>query len=396
MLSLTRDEVLDLAGEIFEVFGIHFFLIEGASDVTADFDYHLREKLTPEYHYGDLAVQLKKLLKTDTLYFYTDAFALHYVFYRFPEEKDRSGPILVVGPILAHSISSEDLGKVMKDNHISPSSEYDLVEYYNQIPIPFSIDQLANLVYYFLKKITDSTPAAIQTDSSHLYLFQDNFANYYVEENDAIQKDIVEKRYYWEKEMLKAVSLGNQEQALEAHKEFTRYRLMNRVPDPVRNRKNMSLILNTLLRIAAIQGGVYSLHVDNLSRRNHIEIESLHSVAMLDALSKNMIRRYCILVNNYSRKNYPEIIKNCMNYIDFHYREELTLHKLAAMNYVSDSYLSNLFKKSTSVSLIEYINSVRIRQSLVLLNSTDLSIQEIASRCGFSGYNYWRFCTEGG
>jgi two-component system response regulator YesN len=389
MIDLNETDTLNLAIEIFNVFGIQSLLWEDPSDISPDFDYNLRKKLQPDYSYDNLAAHIKKLLKENIVYFHTDSFGLHYVFYRFPDKLKFSKSILVLGPMLFTPMTPDDLQEIMNIHHISPTAGQDMMEFYNQIPIPFSPDQLLNLVYYFLKPLTRSTPASRQTDSRHLYQFQDDFANYYVEDYDALQKEVVEKRYYWEKEIIRAVSLGNQEQALEAHKEFTKYRLMKRVPDPVRNRKNMSLILNTLLRTAAIQGGVYSLHVDNLSRRIHIEIESLHSVSMLNALSKSMIHRYCILVNNYSRKGYPELIKNCMNYIDFHYAEDLSLHKLADMNYVSDSYLSTLFKKSTSMSLIDYINSIRIKQSLVLLNSTDLSIEEIADKCGFSGYNYF-------
>ena len=41
------------------------------------------------------------------------------------------------------------------------------------------------------------------------------------------------------------------------------------------------------------------------------------------------------------------------------------------------------------MTLTDYINSTRIHQSLILLNTTSLSIQEIAVQCGFSDANYY-------
>ena len=56
---------------------------------------------------------------------------------------------------------------------------------------------------------------------------------------------------------------------------------------------------------------------------------------------------------------------------------------------VSESYLSSLFKKETGTTITDYINSTRIRQALILLNTSSLPIGEVASRCGFLDSNYF-------
>ena len=78
-----------------------------------------------------------------------------------------------------------------------------------------------------------------------------------------------------------------------------------------------------------------------------------------------------------------------MDYIDFHYIEELSLGILAQKHSVSASYLSGLFKKETDMTITDYINTTRIRQALILLNTTSLSVGAIASRCGFPDSNYF-------
>lgn len=73
-------------------------------------------------------------------------------------------------------------------------------------------------------------------------------------------------------------------------------------------------------------------------------------------------------------------------YISQNYREQLNLSSIAARFYISPYYLSHLFKKCTGLSVLEYINSVRIRAAKKYLETTRLKITEITDLTGF--------CTE--
>lgn len=70
-------------------------------------------------------------------------------------------------------------------------------------------------------------------------------------------------------------------------------------------------------------------------------------------------------------------------YISQNYREPLSLKSIAAQFYISPYYLSHLFKKFTSLSIVEYINSVRIRAAKKYLETTKLKITEITELTGF-------------
>lgn len=189
--------------------------------------------------------------------------------------------------------------------------------------------------------------------------------------------------------MLAAVAAGNFKRATDAHFHFRQYRLLPRVPDPVRNQKNLMITFNTLLRKTVQASQVHPLHIDNLSQQFAIQIESLLTLDQLRSLSVTMLRKYCLLVNNYSRQSYSQLVRSCMDYIDFHYNEALSLTILAQKNAVSASYLSGLFKKENGMTLTDYINTTRIRQALILLNTTSLSVGTIAARCGFPDSNYF-------
>ena len=88
-----------------------------------------------------------------------------------------------------------------------------------------------------------------------------------------------------------------------------------------------------------------------------------------------------IVINN----KVDKIIK----YISQHYQEDLTLTGLADQFYISPFYLSKIFKKSTNISIIEYINSLRIREAKELLEANKTKVANIAEEVGFSSSSHF-------
>ena len=100
-------------------------------------------------------------------------------------------------------------------------------------------------------------------------------------------------------------------------------------------------------------GHVHPMHIATRARQIAIQIESCLTLKQLDNLTSSMIRKYCILVNNYSRRTYSALIQECLDYIDFHYNMELSLASLAKIFSVSVSYLSSLLNQETVTLLTD-------------------------------------------
>ena len=79
-----------------------------------------------------------------------------------------------------------------------------------------------------------------------------------------------------------------------------------------------------------------------------------------------------------------------LSYIAEHYAEKLTLTGIASQFYISPYYLSRLFKKSINLSLIEYINGVRIKAAQNLIEKSNESISDIAEKTGFMTTAHFR------
>ena len=73
------------------------------------------------------------------------------------------------------------------------------------------------------------------------------------------------------------------------------------------------------------------------------------------------------------------LIDESIGYINNNFFEEITL-----------KYFSKIFKESTGLTFIEYLNNVRIKEAQKLLATTKLSINEIGERAGFHSNTH--FC----
>lgn len=78
-----------------------------------------------------------------------------------------------------------------------------------------------------------------------------------------------------------------------------------------------------------------------------------------------------------------EKILKAAQFISSHYSEKLTLDELASRFSVSRYYFCRTFKEITGFCLVEYINSIRIKEAQRLLLKTNRPIIDIALQVGF-------------
>ncbi|MGO4695443.1 helix-turn-helix domain-containing protein [Paenibacillus sp. 2TAB26] len=81
--------------------------------------------------------------------------------------------------------------------------------------------------------------------------------------------------------------------------------------------------------------------------------------------------------------------KGILEYVDEHYREELTISFLSEHFNVNANYISQLFKKETNTTFTQYVTALRMEYACRLLSETDLPINEVAEQSGYSDYFYF-------
>ncbi len=81
---------------------------------------------------------------------------------------------------------------------------------------------------------------------------------------------------------------------------------------------------------------------------------------------------------------YHPAVQKAILYIDHHFREPLSLKSLAVQVNLAPNYLSELFQRATGMPFQAYLQDVRLRFALSLLQSSSVSITEV---CYISGFN---------
>ncbi len=90
-------------------------------------------------------------------------------------------------------------------------------------------------------------------------------------------------------------------------------------------------------------------------------------------------------------------IQKSLQYIFRHFRDEISLEKVAEIGGYSPNYFSSLFHREMGKCLSDFINDLRIRYAKLLLVNTDLSVTEICEKSGYKSIsNFLRvFSAEG-
>lgn len=93
------------------------------------------------------------------------------------------------------------------------------------------------------------------------------------------------------------------------------------------------------------------------------------------------------------RAQIKNVWRELSEYIDNNLEGDLTLSALAKKCFYNPSYFSRIFKEKFGSSLTEYITRKRLDYAIELLSNTQLPLDEISSRAGFSDRNsfYYAF-----
>ncbi len=335
--------------------------------------------------------ELLSPLKKNIIYKLTDNFRCSYIFMLLSNE-DRNS-LFCIGPFLNKIIEHENLLEWAEKYSLNQEYIRQLEIFYQSLPILpddsviYSIiDSFAETVYGTGGQFTSleiGNDFSVETPD---FTLKNDFPDI---SDSEFNIQIMEARYAFENEIMNAVSQGLEQKAESILNTLGKSALERRLPDPVRNTKNYCIIMNTLLRKAAENGGVHPVYLDSTSSNFAKRIESLTSLYAVQCLMVEMFKTYCRLVNKHSLKDYSLPVQKTIISIDSDLTADLTLSTLAEKQNISSGYLSALFKKETGKTLTDFVNEKRIDYAKKLLKNSNLQIQTIAQYCGIPDFQYF-------
>lgn len=374
---------------LFEKCHLQMVLLESDREPDRQVDLRLRERLGMPGEYKRLMDIFRQIVRPGTLYRMTDAFLCSYLLLELPEREERT--FLSVGPYLAVEMNRNQLLEQAERLGLSEDGTAVLEHHYATMP------QMTEQAVYapletFCERLWGRDGYTMVDVNQELYQTEAPVLTAIPRETpeETLRKmEEMERRYAYENELMRAVSLGLTQRGEMLLTSFSSFAFERRLADPVRNLKNYAIIMNTLLRKAAEQGGVHPLYLDNRSSEYARKIEQITSDAAGYSLMMDMYRGYCRLVRLHATGNYSLPVRKAIAHIDSDLNGELSLKTLAELQDINASYLSTLFKKETGQTLTDYVNQRRMQLAVQLLGGTNLQIQTVAQHCGIPDVNYF-------
>jgi len=84
-----------------------------------------------------------------------------------------------------------------------------------------------------------------------------------------------------------------------------------------------------------------------------------------------------------------DIFNKIKYYIELNYQKPFSLAECSKLFYLNQDYICRTFKKKYKISMVSYLNQIRIENSKMILKNTSLSLREIAGEVGFNDEKYF-------
>ncbi len=365
------------------LFNLSLLRIESPFQKLENFDLGLRLKLDPQFDWDSFGNQLLKIQTPAVVILTEDFLGIHYASFSLSDES-----AVLIGPWQGeHQLLS--LPPSLEEK-LDSGTVTAIKAYFQAVPRVNEQMLIGNIIAFAeslspdrsvrVEKMIDLPAFSLphlQQKKNHSLSIED------------FPSSLVQQRYNAENAFLDAVATGSIKQSIQAYQQFSRFDLGERFLGNLRSEKNGLIILNTLLRKRIEQTGVHPHYLDAISTRFSFKIEDLSSKEQVSPLQTEMLREYCIYVKKYANQSYSATIQTVIDHIHLNLNKPLTLKNLAELGFVSPSYLSNLFKQETGITLTNYIHTQRMQYAAYELRTTKKNITSISAEVGISDVNYF-------
>ena len=159
--------------------------------------------------------------------------------------------------------------------------------------------------------------------------------------------------------------------------------------DPLRQMKTSIVVFTTLVTRAAMEGGLSPEIAYPLGDSYIQTAEDCRDSGELNSLAQTMYHDFIYRVHQqHMDPRYSHAIQKCCDYIEMSLDRKIHARDLAALVGYTEYYLTEKFRSETGLSVSDYVRKAKISRAKMLLQSTDMSVSEIAERLAFNSANY--------
>ncbi len=166
--------------------------------------------------------------------------------------------------------------------------------------------------------------------------------------------------------------------------------LFHQAADPVLNPEELRKSVNHLLYLLELFQK--QNHLPAVSEKYPGGVPNPLSGYTCDELYNGFLKEFSAAVEQVNMQNskvFSKKTKLALQYIHQHYAEDLTVDKVAEELGFSGVYLSQIFKKETGRTFLEYLTDYRIETAKNLLQNGDYKVYEVAEIVGYKTSQYF-------
>ena len=377
-MNLSLENIIRIMAKSY---GFRFTEIQPPFSDLEDFDGGLRKTLNPEFDYGEFGRLLLEKLPPATIIRTIDEFNCVYGIIR-PRE---AGPAYLIGPVIRTLITEESEKRICSQYGQRILDEF--MRIYQKIPVEYDTSNRDFLINLYkeacpcqgisLKEIPNFLPFQMLRD-------------WQPEQPESIDYLNLQEKSGQELRLMEAIVAGDSQQALHALDHLEDFTVSDTFEDRYLSLKNQVRELNAVCRyVLCTSQKVSQLSVLQIHKNYAMQIRSINSVHDAVLLIRQMVLDYCNCANDEPLLQYSPLIRRVIVYIQQEFASPLSLRTVAEVCNINASYLSNLFRTETGITLTEYINHYRIQKSLSMLKHTQMSIAQVSESVGFLDENYY-------
>ena len=201
---------------------------------------------------------------------------------------------------------------------------------------------------------------------------------------------VVNKRYELENQFIEAIAQGKTSKSLDLFREIQSLAPGLRfISGDLKDKIAGAAIIRTLVRRAAVQGGLTPVLIDAISQEYAQQMHRALDDAALNDLLELHIAAFCRAIRANKKSNYSIYVKRAVQYIETHLSQPISADTLCRLNGISRAHFVHLFSEETGRTIKQYIARSRCERAAELLENSHLPVHEISNYVGYEDSNYF-------
>jgi len=154
---------------------------------------------------------------------------------------------------------------------------------------------------------------------------------------------------------------------------------------------DMSLLMINIVSQLSMYASSVGINLNEVSGVSIIEfIEKTRNIDQFFSWVESIIQKLKDRTIASRSNNAQRILEKAVSYVSEYFTEQdLTMERVCSNLGVSESYLSQLFKKYKETTFVKFVTGLRMEKAVELLINTGDRIVEIATACGYQDVYYF-------